>query len=205
MRLTEGRYTSITTSIHEAHLEVHDSDNKVWSPDRLSRGTREQVFLALRLALVRDLERHGVHLPVVIDDALVNFDDKRALAAARVLVEFAADQPRERQILVLTCHSHVATIFRDAGAHVRSLSEPDATWLPRTAITGVAAPGQLIGQPSKKISKKQTRIAQTATVESMPPVAKSSTGSWAAEDFFFSHAPEAQPASRTTHRRRKSE
>ena len=205
VRLTEGRYTSITTSIHEAHLEVHDSDNKVWSPDRLSRGTREQVFLALRLALVRDLERHGVHLPVVIDDALVNFDDKRALAAARVLVEFAADQPRERQILVLTCHSHVATIFRDAGAHVRSLSEPDATWLPRTAITGVAAPGQPVGQPSKKISKKQTRIAQTATGESMPPVAKSSTGSWAAEDFFFSHAPEAQPASRTTHRRRKSE
>lgn len=123
VRLTEGHYTRITTSIHEARLEVHDAADVTWSPDRLSRGTREQVFLSLRLALVRDLERHGVHLPVVIDDALVNFDDARARAAAEVLMEFVADQPRERQMLVLTCHAHVAAIFRDVGARVRSLSD----------------------------------------------------------------------------------
>jgi uncharacterized protein YhaN len=125
VRLTQGHYTRITTSIHEARLEVHDTHDLSWSPDRLSRGTREQVFLALRLALVRDLERHGVHLPVVIDDALVNFDDSRARAAAEVLMEFVADQPRERQMLVLTCHAHVAAIFRDVGASVRSLSGTD--------------------------------------------------------------------------------
>ena len=122
VRLTEGHYTRITTSIHEARLEVHDATDVPWSPDRLSRGTREQVFLALRLALVRDLERHGVHLPVVMDDALVNFDDARARAAAEALVEFVADQPRERQLLVLTCHAHVAALFREVGARVRSLS-----------------------------------------------------------------------------------
>ncbi len=122
VRLTQGHYTKITTSIHEARLEVHDATDVPWSPDRLSRGTREQVFLSLRLALVRDLERHGVHLPVVIDDALVNFDDARARAAAEVLVEFVADQPRQRQMLVLTCHAHVASLFREVGAHVRSLS-----------------------------------------------------------------------------------
>lgn len=127
VRLTEGHYTRITTSIHEARLEIHDTHDLTWSPDRLSRGTREQVFLALRLALVRDLERHGVHLPVVIDDALVNFDDSRARAAAEVLMEFVADQPRERQMLVLTCHTHVAQIFRGVGASVRSLSGADPT------------------------------------------------------------------------------
>jgi uncharacterized protein YhaN len=126
-RLTEGRYTAVTTSIHEARLEVHDHAGTVWNPDRLSRGTREQVFLALRLALVKDLERRGVHLPVVIDDALVNFDDQRALAAARVLMEFATEQPG-RQMLVLTCHAHVAAIFAEVRAHVRSLSEPRAVW-----------------------------------------------------------------------------
>jgi len=126
-RLTAGQYTAVTTSIHEARLEVHDHGGVACSPDRLSRGTREQVFLALRLALVKDLERRGVHLPVVIDDALVNFDDRRAEAAARVLMEFAAEQPG-RQFLVLTCHAHVAAIFTAVGARVRSLS--DAT-LPR--------------------------------------------------------------------------
>jgi len=126
-RLTEGRYASVTTSIHEARLEIHDGAHAVWSPDRLSRGTREQVFLALRLALVKDLERRGVHLPVVFDDALVNFDDQRAHAAARVLAEFAAERPG-RQFLVLTCHAHVATIFAAVGAHVRSLSDPRMAW-----------------------------------------------------------------------------
>jgi len=205
VRLTEGRYTSITTSIHEAHLEVHDSNNQTWSPDRLSRGTREQVFLSLRLALVRDLERHGVHLPVVIDDALVNFDDTRALAAARVLVEFAADQPRERQMLVLTCHAHVAQIFRDVGAHVRSLSEPESGGLSRPAITAARAAGQPVEQPSKKIAKQRnpvTSVAPTATVESTPPMAKSS---WAAEDYFFGHGPQAKSVSRKTPRRPNGE
>ncbi|MFM7206502.1 MAG: AAA family ATPase, partial [Planctomycetaceae bacterium] len=115
-RLTDGRYPSITTAIEEARLEVHDADGEIWNPERLSRGTREQVFLALRLALIRDLGRHDVSLPVVMDDALVNFDDARARSAARVLVEFIAEQAADRQMLVLTCHEHVARIFAAAGA-----------------------------------------------------------------------------------------
>ena len=167
-RLTEGHYTGITTSIHEARLEVHDAENKPWNPDRLSRGTREQVFLSLRLALVRDLERHGVHLPVIIDDALVNFDDSRALAAARVLVEFVADQPQERQMLVLTCHAHVAKIFADVQAHVRSLSDPAANWLPQSK------------------TQRTVRIAPAAerTVEAQT-VAATGGPQWEAEKFFF--------------------
>ncbi|MFM9024812.1 MAG: AAA family ATPase, partial [Planctomycetaceae bacterium] len=107
-RLTDGRYPSITTAVDEARLEVHESDGRAWNPERLSRGTREQVFLALRLALIRDLGRHDVSLPVVMDDALVNFDDARARLAARVLVEFVTEQGAGRQMLVLTCHEHVA-------------------------------------------------------------------------------------------------
>ena len=122
-RLTAGRYTHITTTIDEARLEVHAADGEAWNPERLSRGTREQVFLALRLALVRDLQRHGILLPVIMDDALVNFDDDRAAAAARVLCEFVADQPAQRQMLVLTCHAHVAEIFSRAGAAVQLLGK----------------------------------------------------------------------------------
>ncbi len=143
VRLTQGHYTTITTSIHEARLEVHDAQSRLWNPDRLSRGTREQVFLALRLALVRDLERHGVHLPIVIDDALVNFDDSRARAAAEVLMEFVADQPRERQMLILTCHSHVARIFAEVGASVRSLGDEELHARPLPTVTArvvVSAP-----------------------------------------------------------------
>jgi uncharacterized protein YhaN len=174
-RLTDGRYTRITTTIDEPKLEVHDADGAIWQPERLSRGTREQVFLALRLALVRDLQRHGVQLPVVMDDALVNFDDERARAAARVLVEFAADQPGERQLLVLTCHAHVAAIFAAAGATVRSLTHPHAQWLtaPATAAPAtVTAPAPVRYEPSTP----PRHVAVLAETSGDP---------WPAEHYFF--------------------
>jgi len=202
-RLTDGRYTRITTTIDEARLEVHESDGQVWQPERLSRGTREQVFLALRLALVRDLQRHGVQLPVVMDDALVNFDDERARAAARVLVEFVADQPRERQLLVLTCHAHVAGIFAAAGATVRSLSHPGARWL-TAAADPAPAPAAIPATPR-----------ETAPLRHVAVVAETSGVPWAAEQFFFGAgtAPAAEAevtrvrkpsAKRSTPRRRRT-
>ncbi len=178
VRLTQGHYTKITTSIHEARLEVHDADEMLWNPDRLSRGTREQVFLALRLALVRDLERHGVHLPIVIDDALVNFDDSRARSAAEVLMEFVADQPRERQMLVLTCHAHVARIFRDVGASVRSLSDtelhpsPAVVSRPASARVVVSDPTPITVEPTihhhAEISARARVVVQHLAPESQP-------------------------------------
>lgn len=166
-RLTDGRYHSITTAVDEARLDVHERDGAIWKPERLSRGTREQVFLALRLALVRDLGRHDVTLPIVMDDALVNFDDSRARSAARVLVEFMAEQGSDRQMLVLTCHAHVAEIFHEAGAHVRSLSDPKATWR-RT--------------PAPRIVVESPPVAPPAPVVVPEPL---SHDLWPAEEFFF--------------------
>ena len=174
-RLTEGRYPGITTAIDEARLEVHERNGSVWNPERLSRGTREQVFLALRLALIRDLGRHDVSLPVVMDDALVNFDDARAKLAARVLVEFIAEQAAGRQMLVLTCHQHVADIFRGAGAHVRSLSDPEPA-------------------PPKPVPPPPPRLAAPPVAPPPPPrpaLRPAAPGAWPAEEFFFGSGPGA--------------
>ncbi len=177
-RLTAGRYPSITTAIDEARLEVHESDGAVWNPERLSRGTREQVFLALRLALVRDLGRHDVSLPVVMDDALVNFDDARARIAARVLVEFVAEQGAGRQMLVLTCHEHVAEMFRAAGADVRPLSGAPAP-VRRTVVEPQPAPS-----PPPAV----------AAIVPAPPPVPADPGAWPAEVFFFGAARAGSPA-----------
>jgi hypothetical protein len=185
-RLTDGRHTAITTTIDEARLEVHDRDGSVWKPERLSRGTREQVFLALRLALVRDLQRHGVPLPLVMDDALVNFDDERARAAARVLVEFVSDHPGERQMLVFTCHAHVAAIFAEANATVRSLSDPSRDWR-RPQPAAIAAPARVADQPVEPEPAPQPQPAVVSR-SAAPPATfhEVEPGAWPAEHFFFS-------------------
>ncbi|MFM7136772.1 MAG: hypothetical protein ACKO1M_06855, partial [Planctomycetota bacterium] len=195
-RLTEGRYHSITTAVDEARLEIHERDGQLWRPERLSRGTREQVFLALRLALVRDLARHDVTLPIVMDDALVNFDDTRARAAARTIMEFLAEQGTDRQMLVFTCHAHVATMFHEAGAHVRSLSDPSITWGRRPEPARLPEPGA----PSKPAAmpKPVARPKPEPQPEPLPVVELPPPGDpWPAEAFFFG----PQAAETVAHRR----
>ena len=213
-RLTDGRYHSITTAVDEARLEVHERDGSLWKPERLSRGTREQVFLALRLALVRDLGRHDVTLPVVMDDALVNFDDARARSAARVLVEFFAEQGPDRQMIVLTCHAHVAAIFHEAGGVVRSLSDPTTTWGHQVALAKPPAkPRQkpLLPPAPEPMLEPEPELAHPPEPEHVIAVAAPPAGDlWPAEEFFFGRqagvipparphhpAPAARPARRT--------
>ena len=63
-----------------------------------SDGTVDQLYLALRLAVAEALAPDA---PLVLDDALVRFDDVRLKAALRVLKECADG----RQVLIFTCHS----------------------------------------------------------------------------------------------------
>jgi hypothetical protein len=86
--------------------------------DVLSRGTREAVFLALRLALVASYGRRGIRIPMVLDDVLVNLDAQRAEAAVGVLCEFARDG---RQLLFFTCHDHIRAMFERARVDIRVL------------------------------------------------------------------------------------
>jgi uncharacterized protein YhaN len=119
-RLTGGRYTRVWTPLGQHSLRVDDREGQCLTVDVLSSGTREQLFLALRLALASSFARRGVELPLVLDDVLVNFDVTRARAAALVLRDFAKDG---HQVLLFTCHEHIAKLFRNIKAEVRNLPE----------------------------------------------------------------------------------
>lgn len=111
-RLTGGGYDRVWTRIAERRLLVDEADGGTLDVEQLSAGTREQLFLAIRLALVDQLRGHGVRLPVVLDDVLVNFDEHRTSAAVRTLCDVAA---LGQQVLVFTCHQHLVERFRSAG------------------------------------------------------------------------------------------
>ncbi|MGB3866807.1 MAG: chromosome segregation protein SMC, partial [Xanthobacteraceae bacterium] len=77
----------------------------------LSEGSRDQLFLALRLAL---LERHGAEpMPFIGDDLLSSFDEARTLATLRLL----AAGGRARQIILFTHHRHVVDLARTVSGH----------------------------------------------------------------------------------------
>lgn len=123
--LTEGRYRRVWTPLGEETLFVDDAEGNTLEVTWLSRGTREQLFIAIRLALAAAFLKHGTMLPLILDDVLVNFDTQRALAAAKLLQDVAASG---RQIFLFTCHEHICRIFQRLDVPVRilpRLSDPE--------------------------------------------------------------------------------
>ena len=114
-RLTNGMYVNIWTPLGEDALFVDASNGETLDVGALSRGTRELLFIAIRLALVVSFEKHGVQMPLIWDDVLVNFDYKRAATAAKLLVDFAK---AGRQIFLFTCHEHICQLFLRLGTPV---------------------------------------------------------------------------------------
>ena len=117
--VTGQRYQRLYAPIGEQTITVTDAAGTSKRPDELSRGTREQLYLALRFGLIREFGEHAERLPVVVDEALVNFDPERARLAA----ESFAQLGETNQVLVFTCHPSTAQMFADAArAEVVDLS-----------------------------------------------------------------------------------
>lgn len=153
VRLTDGRYRRVWTPLGEQVLRVEDSAGKSLGADALSRGAREQLFLALRMAIIDSYARRGARLPIILDDVLVNFDVHRAHSAVGALADFARSG---HQVFVFTCHEHIETMFRRAGADARRLPgcgeiEPIAIEAPPVELpVAVPAPRPVAIEPIAK-------------------------------------------------------
>ena len=79
--------------------------------DKLSQGTLEQVYMALRLAMLEQLDPAGERLPLILDEALVNWDRVRRGNFHDVLREIIPN----RQVILFTCHDDMTKHLKDDG------------------------------------------------------------------------------------------
>jgi uncharacterized protein YhaN len=109
---TYGRYERVFSPLGESEFHVVEAgptpQNKPTS--KLSQGTLEQLYLAMRFAAVEEFGEKREHLPVVVDEVLVNFDLERAKKAASAFGKIA----ESNQVLVFTCHPWIRDLFEDA-------------------------------------------------------------------------------------------
>ena len=116
-RLTDGRYREVSL---DRELDASATEGGGVLPRRalfLSKGTVDQIYLAVRLA-VYDLCLKERQAPLVLDDALAAFDGRRMALALELLVQLAED----RQILLFTCQGREAACLAGRpGAAVQSL------------------------------------------------------------------------------------
>jgi uncharacterized protein YhaN len=104
--------------------------------DGMSEGTRDQLYLALRIASLERMLETTDPLPLVLDDVLVQFDDDRAAAAFRVLAGLAA----RMQVLFFTHHAHLVEIARRAVPADRLTVATLGSTEPRAVVYGAPSP-----------------------------------------------------------------
>ncbi len=71
--------------------------------DAMSSGTRDQLYLSLRVATLQWRLQSSEPMPFIVDDILINFDDARSMATLRMLADFST----ENQVILFTHHQKV--------------------------------------------------------------------------------------------------
>ncbi len=125
-QMTLGGYPSLASPFGENRIELVCRDHSRKEIGQLSRGTAEQLYLALRFGFIREFSKNAEPLPIIMDDILVNFDPPRARAAVKALLKFS----RHHQILFFTCHPQTVRLFREADAHLSVMEVADGSVLP---------------------------------------------------------------------------
>lgn len=108
-QMTDGAWCTVRMNA-QGDIEVVDAIKTTRAPHLLSLGTRQQLYLSLRIALLMTAENVGKGLPIMCDDILVNFDDARRKQAVRALLELA----KRRQVILFTCHPDIAALVYKA-------------------------------------------------------------------------------------------
>lgn len=124
VRFTAGRYRRLWTPLDRRQLLVDDAEGRTWQVEQLSRGTCDQIYICIRLALGELLGQQAGPLPFLLDDPLVHFDHTRLRHAVDALIDWATPS---RQILLFTCHPHLMEAFARRGVPILHLPAPERT------------------------------------------------------------------------------
>ncbi len=107
--LTDNRYQQVLFDRSFALSATPAGDTAARDIRLLSQGTADQLYLATRLAICEMVLPAEKSVPLILDDALANFDDTRMAAALEWLVQAG----QNRQILLFTCHTRESSYLAD--------------------------------------------------------------------------------------------
>jgi len=116
--ITRGRYSRIEAEAGTDEIRAVSAQGLRVSPEKLSRGTAEQLYLSLRFGVITSCKTGSERLPVLMDDILVNFDPDRSRQAARCIGELS----KKHQVIFLTCHPHVAKMLEEVSPDARVMN-----------------------------------------------------------------------------------
>lgn len=98
--VTGGAYDSMDIS---DDMEIFlNTENRMVPIEKLSAGTMDQIYLALRISAVKLIEKRGEKYPLIFDDSFALYDDDRMKMALYSLAK--AEEENPRQMIMFSCH-----------------------------------------------------------------------------------------------------
>lgn len=133
--ITGGAYTEVGMNPRDLSVDVKEARTGQWRDARLlSEGTREQIYLLLRVAMAEHLVTTGDMAPLLLDEVTAQADSERKRRVLEVLHELSAD----RQVILFSHDDDVLAWAADSLSEPRDrlirLGTPVSTPLPGAAI-----------------------------------------------------------------------
>jgi uncharacterized protein YhaN len=109
-RITGGRWVALRPDWSDDGqvLRAERDDGTLLAVERLSEGTADQLFLALRMAALDVRLASAPPVPLLLDDVLMTFDDDRAARTLQALAELGT----RNQVVYFTHHAHLVALAR---------------------------------------------------------------------------------------------
>ena len=102
--MTGGRYKRVALDQELGVSTAAEGEDTLHGTLWRSDGTADQLYLALRMAVAEALTPEA---PLVLDDALIRFDDNRLQAALEVLKE----ESDKKQVILFSCQSREQSLY----------------------------------------------------------------------------------------------
>lgn len=105
-RITGGKYVRLMLQDDSGEMIVYEQGGQfpITVDQSLSQGTRDQIYLSIRFALMDHIDDNQERLPAFLDEVFVNWDKERRMSGYQILKDLAA----RRQVFVFTCHPWLA-------------------------------------------------------------------------------------------------
>ncbi len=105
--ITKGKYTEVKVNDKMEIKVIDPQHNRLTDVASLSGGTIDQLYFAVRFAVI-DLIIKDKSIPVFLDDCFLQYDDNRLENIVKLIAEIA----KRRQVLLFTCRNAENTVFK---------------------------------------------------------------------------------------------
>ncbi len=113
-KFSDGKYKKVIVN-DEKGLMVELLNGDYVPAERLSVGTIDQLYLALRLSMVEELTEET--LPIILDEAFAYFDEERL----KNVLKYISENYKNRQIIIMTCTNREEKVLKELGVEFNKI------------------------------------------------------------------------------------